>query len=70
MQQLKLDGMDSLLSTTEQAKILGIIKDNDVSTETSRPSNMMIYYALGVFSVLAVGVILYSIHRSRNHKEE
>jgi len=48
MQQLKLDGMDSLLSTTEQAKILGIIKDNDVSTETSRPSNMMTYYALGV----------------------
>ena len=70
MQQLKLDGMDSLLSTTEQAKILGIIKDNEVNTETSRPSNMMIYYALGVMSVLAVGVILYSIHRSRNPKEE
>ena len=70
MQQLKLDGMDSLLSTTEQAKILGIIKDNDINTETSRPSNMMIYYALGVVSVLAVGVILYSIHRSRNPKEE
>ena len=70
MQQLKLDGMDSLLSTTEQAKILGIIKDNDVSTETSMPSNMMTYYALGVISVLAVGVILYSIHRSRNSKEE
>ena len=70
MQQLKLDGMDSLLSTTEQAKILGILKDNDVSTETSRPSNMMIYYALGIISALAVGVILYSIHRSRNPKEE
>lgn len=70
MQQLKLDGMDSLLTTTEQAKILGILKDNDVSTETSRPSNTMIYYALGVISVLAVGVILYSIHRSRNPKEE
>jgi hypothetical protein len=70
MQQLKLDGMDSLLSTTEQAKILGIIKDSEVNTETSRPSNMMIYYALGVISVLAVGVILYSIHRSRNPKEE
>ena len=70
MQQLKLDGMDSLLSTTEQAKILGIIKDNEVNTETSRPSNMMIYYALGVVSVLAVGVILYSIHRSKSPKEE
>ena len=70
MQQLKLDGMDSLLSTTEQAKILGIIKDSEVNTETSRPSNMMIYYALGIISVLAVGVILYSIHRSRNPKEE
>ena len=70
MQQLKLDGMDSLLSTTEQAKILGIIKDNDVSTETSRPSNMMTYYALGIISVLAVGVILYSIHRSKTPKEE
>ena len=57
MQQLKLDGMDSLLSTTEQAKILGILKDNDVSTETSRQSNMMTYYALGVISVLAVGVL-------------
>tara|TARA_B100002019_G_scaffold123712_1_gene106489 strand:+ start:212 stop:424 length:213 start_codon:yes stop_codon:yes gene_type:complete len=70
MKQLKLDGMDSLLSTTEQAKILGIIEDNEVNTETSRPSNMMIYYALGIISALAVGVILYSIHRSRNHKEE
>ena len=70
MQQLKLDGMDSLLSTTEQAKILGILKGNDVSTETSRQSNMMTYYALGVISVLVVGVILYSIHRSRNPKEE
>ena len=70
MQQLKLDGMDSLLSTTEQAKILGILKDNDISTETSRQSNMMTYYALGVISVLAVGVILYSIQRSRNPKEE
>ena len=70
MQQLKLDGMDSLLSTTEQAKILGIIKDNEVNTETSRQSNMMNYYALGVISVLAVGVILYSIHRSKNPKEE
>ena len=70
MQQLKLDGMDSLLSTTEQAKILGIIKDSEVNTETSRPSNMMTYYTLGVISVLAVGVILYSIHRSRNPKEE
>lgn len=70
MQQLKLDGMDSLLTTTEQAKILGIIKDNEVNTETSRPSNMVVYYALGVISVLAVGVILYSIHRNRNPKEE
>ena len=70
MQQLKLDGMDSLLSTTEQAKILGIIKDSEVNTETSRSSNMMTYCALGIISVLAVGVILYSIHRSRNPKEE
>ena len=70
MQQLKLDGMDSLLTTTEQAKILGIIKDIEVNTETSRPSNMVVYYALGVISVLAVCVILYSIHRSRNPKEE
>jgi hypothetical protein len=70
MQQLKLDGMDSLLSTTEQAKILGIIKDNDINTETSRPSNMMTYYALGIISVLAVGVILYSIHRSKTPKEQ
>ena len=70
MQQLKLNGMDSLLTTTEQAKILGIIKDNEVNTETSRPSNMVVYYALGVISVLAVGVILYSIHISRNPKEE
>jgi hypothetical protein len=70
MQQLKLDGMDSLLSTTEQAKILGILKDNDINTETSRPSNMMTYYALGIISVLAVGIILYSIHRSKTPKEE
>jgi len=70
MQQLKLNGMDSLLTTTEQAKILGIFKDSEVNTETSRPSNMMTYYALGIISVLAVGVILYSIHRSKTPKEE
>ena len=60
----------SLLSAQIYLPFLGIIKDNEVNTETSRPSNMMIYYALGVISVLAVGVILYSIHRSRNPKEE
>jgi hypothetical protein len=44
MQQLKLDGMDSLLSTTEQAKILGIIKDSEVNTETSRPIIRFLIY--------------------------
>jgi hypothetical protein len=70
MKQFNLEGMNRLRTSTQQAKIMGIIKDNEVNTETSRPSNMMTYYALGVISVLAVGVILYSIHRSRNPKEE
>lgn len=70
MQELKLQGMDSLRTTTEQAIILGILKDKEIPTETSRPNRAIIYFALGAISALTVAAILYSVHRDRNRKEE
>lgn len=70
MQEFKLDGMDRLRTTTEQAMILGILKDKNIDGETSRPNHTIIYFALGAISVLAVVAILYKIHRDKNRKEE
>ena len=70
MEQLKLQGMDRLRTSTQQAKIMGIIKDNEIHSDSSKPNYAMLYFALGVISVLAVSVMLYNIHRSRNPKEE
>ena len=49
---------------------MDIIKNNEIHSDSSKPNYAMVYFALGAISVLAVGVILYSIHRSRNPKEE
>ena len=49
---------------------MGIIKDNEVYSDSSKPNYAMLYFALGAISVIAVSVILYNIHRSRNPKEE
>jgi hypothetical protein len=62
--------MNRLRTSTQQAKIMGIIKDNEIHSDGSKPNYAMVYFTLGAISVLAVGVILYSIHRSRNPKEE
>ena len=70
MEQLKLEGMDRLRTSTQQAKIMGIIKDNEVYSDSSKPNYAMLYFALGAISVIAVSVMLYNIHRSRNPKEE
>ena len=70
MEQLKLEGMDRLRTSTQQAQIMGIIKDNEVYSDSLKPNYAMLYFALGVISVLAVSVMLYNIHRSRNPKEE
>tara|TARA_B100000035_G_scaffold312337_1_gene323556 strand:+ start:2972 stop:3184 length:213 start_codon:yes stop_codon:yes gene_type:complete len=70
MEQLKLEGMDRLRTSTQQAKIMGIIKDNVVYSDSSKPNYAMVYFALGAISVIAVSVMLYNIHRSRNPKEE
>lgn len=70
MKQFNLEGMDRLRTSTQQAKIMGIIKDNEVYSDSSKPNYAMLYFALGAISVLAVSVILYNIHRSRNPKEE
>ena len=70
MKQFNLEGMDRLRISTQQAKIMGIIKDNEVHGDNSRSNDVMVYFALGAISVLAVGVILYSIHRSKTPKEE
>jgi hypothetical protein len=70
MEQLKLEGMDRLRTSTQQAKIMGIIKDNEIHSNSSKPNYAIVYFALGAISVLAVSVILYNIHRSRNPKEE
>jgi len=70
MKQFNLEGMNRLRTTTQQAKIMGIIKDNEIHSDSSKPNYAMVYFALGAISALAVGVILYSIQRSRNLKEE
>lgn len=70
MQELKLQGMDRLRTTTEQAIILGILKDKEIPGQTSRPNRAIIYFAVGVISALAVAAILYNVHRDRNRKEE
>lgn len=70
MKQFNLEGMDRLRTSTQQAQIMGIIKDNEVYSNSSKPNYAIVYFALGAISVLAVGVILYSIQRSRNPKEE
>ena len=65
-----LEGMGRLRTSTQQAKIMGIIKDNEIHSDSSKPNYAMLYFALEAISVLAVSVILYNIHRSRNPKEE
>ena len=70
MKQFNLEGMDRLRTSTQQAKIMGIFKDNEVYSDSSKSNYAMVYFALGAISVLAVSVILYNIHRSRNPKEE
>ncbi len=70
MKQFNLEGIDRLRTSTQQAKIMGIIKDNEIHSESSKPNYAMVYFALGAISVLAVGVILYIIQRSRNPEEE
>ena len=70
MQELKLQGMDRLRTTTEQAIILGILKDKEIPAETSRPNRAIIYFALGAICVLALVGILHKIHTNKNHKEE
>jgi len=70
MKQFNLEGMDRLRTSTQQAKIMGIFKDNEVYSDSSKSNYAMVYFALGAISVLAVSFILYSIQRSRNPKEE
>lgn len=70
MEQLKLEGMNRLRTSTQQAQIMGIIKDNEMYSDSSKPNYAMVYFSLGAISVLAVSVILYNIHISRNPKEE
>jgi hypothetical protein len=49
---------------------MGIIKDNEVYSNSSKPNYALVYFSLGVISVIAVSIILYNIHRSINPKEE
>jgi len=70
MKQFNLEGMDRLRTSTQQAQIMGIIKDNEIHSDSSKPNYAMVYFSLGAISVLAVSVILYNINRSRNSKEE
>ena len=55
---------------TSSVTNMGIIKDNEVHGDSSRPNDVMVYFALVAISVLAVAVILYNFHRNRNPKEE
>ena len=70
MEQLKLEGMDRLRPTLEQAQIMGIIKDNEVYSDSSKPNYAMVYFALGAISVLALVVIINNIQWNRNPEEE
>ena len=70
MKQFNLEGMDRLRISTQQAQIMGIIKNNEVYSDSSKPNYALVYFSLGVISVIAVSFILYSIQRSRNPKEE
>jgi len=69
MEQLKLEGMDRLRTSTQQAKIMGIIKDNEINSDSSKPNYTLVYFSLGVISVIALSIILFNINRSRNSKE-
>ena len=70
MKQFNLEGMDRLRISTQQAQIMGIIKNNEVYSDSSKPNYALVYFSLGAISVLAVSVILLNINRSRNPKEE
>ena len=70
MKQFNLEGMDRLRISTQQAQIMGIIKNNEVYSDSSKPNYALVYFSLGVISVIAVSVILFNINRSRNPKEE
>jgi hypothetical protein len=70
MEQLKLEGMDRLRTSTQQAKIMGIIKDNVVYSDSLKPNYAMVYFALGAISVLALVVIINNIQWNRNPEEE
>ncbi len=47
MKQFNLEGMDRLRTSTQQAQIMGIIKDNEVYSDSSKPNYAMLYFALG-----------------------
>lgn len=70
MEQLKLQGMDRLRTSTQQAQIMGIIKDNEVYSNSSKPNYAIVYFALGAISVLALVVIINNIQWNRNPEEE
>lgn len=70
MEQLKLQGMDRLRTSTQQAKIMGIIKDNEVYSDSSKPNYALVYFSLGAISVLALVVIINNIQWNRNPEEE
>ena len=70
MKQFNLEGMNRLRTSTQQAKIMGIIKDNEIHSDSSRSNDVMVYFALGAISVLALVVIINNIHWNRNPKEE
>lgn len=70
MELIKLSGMDRLRSSTEQAEILGIIKDKEMVGETSRHNRTIIYFTVGAISALAVVSLLYKIYKDKNRREE
>ena len=70
MKQFNLEVMNRLRTSTQQAKIMGIIKDNEIHSDGSKPNYAMFYFTLGASSVLALVVIVNNIHWIRNPKEE
>lgn len=70
MKQFNLEGMDRLRISAQQAQIMGIIKNNEVYSDSSKPNYALVYFSLGVISVLALVVIINNIHWNRNPEEE
>lgn len=61
MEQLKLEGMDCLRPTLEQAQMLGLLKDKEIVSVNASKQNFDIFKILAVSGIVFLtGYLLYS----------